>query len=120
MALLCTLVCGGLVGCGSANLSEADLMTQLGASGLNVERLAEPTITSKQRDRLGAEPQTMFSIRVTDGSGSSQSMTLVQFDKDWKASAVGDEGVPGFAIQNWYFVGTVSQNIRNQIQAALL
>ncbi len=62
----------------------------------------------------------MFSVRVSDASGSTQSMTLVQFDKDWKAKAVGDEGVNGFVIKNWFFVGTVSQNIRSQIEAALL
>lgn len=95
-------------------------MARLEASSLTIERLAESTITSKQRDRLGAEPTAMFSIRVSDASGSSQTMTLVQFDKDWQAAAVAEEGVHGFVVHNWYVVGVVSSQIRSQIEAALL
>lgn len=121
VGLCLTLLCVGLVGCGKNDtMSEADLMARLEASDLTIERLTEATITSKQRDRLGAEPTAMFSIRVSDATGSSQTMTLVQFDKDWQAAAVADEGVHGFVIHNWYVVGVVSAQIRSQIEAALL
>lgn len=121
LGVLCiALACTALLGCEGATMSEGEMMTQLEASGLHIERLPELTITAKQRARLGTEPETMFSIRVSDESGSTQSMTLIQFDKDWKANAVGEEGVNGFAIKNWFFVGVISQNIRNQIHEALL
>ena len=62
----------------------------------------------------------MLSVRVSDSSGTRQAMTLVRFDKEWKARAALEEGVHGFAVHNWFFVGVVSSGIRHQIEAALL
>ena len=118
--LLCvTLVCGTLVGCGQ-NLSESDVLSKLEAAGLTVERLDERLLTRAQRQRIESQPETIFSVRVSDASGNSQSMTLVEFDKDWKAVSAIEEGVPGFVVRNWLFVGVVtSEQIHSQIVTAL-
>ena len=118
--LLCaTLVFGALAGC-TSNLSEKEVLSQLEAAGLKVERLNESLLTVKQRQRIESEPETVFSVRVSDAAGQSQSMTLVQFDKDWKATHAKNEGIPGFVVRNWFFVGIVNQQMQTQIEAALL
>ena len=119
--LLCAmLMCGVVAGCGSKNFSEADLLARLQAAGVTVERLQETLITSKQIQRIESEHVGMFSARVSNAAGHNQVMTLIQFDKDWKAAAVGEEGVVGFAVRNWYFVGGTDRELRTQIEGALL
>jgi hypothetical protein len=114
-------MCGALAGCANKNLSEDDVLSQLRAAGLTVERLEENLITYEQLQRIEAETVTVFSVHVSDAAGQGKSITLVQFDRDWKAAAVGDEGVPGFAVRNWFFVGAgINQQLRTQIEAALL
>ena len=119
-ALLFMIVaCGVLTGC-SNNLSESDVLSKLKAAGLTVERLDESLLTYAQRQRIEAEPETVFSVRVSDAAGHSQNMTLVGFSHDWKAVNALKEGVPGFAVRNWLFAGVVSApEIQQQIESAL-
>jgi hypothetical protein len=115
-----TAVCAGVAGCGSSGLSEADVISKMEASGLSVEKLPEPVWTRKQRERVEARPETILSVRVTDEAGLSKVLTLLGFDAEWKASRVGPAGVPGFAVKNWFFVGTgIGQEIRTEIETAL-
>jgi hypothetical protein len=117
--LLCSALCGSLTGC-SNNLSESDVLSKLEAAGLTVERLSESLLTSKQRQRIEHEPETVLSVRVSDAAGNSQSLALVGFDQDWKADRAKDEGVPGFVVRNWFFAGGVTApQIQSQIEAAL-
>ena len=105
-ALLCAaLLFGGFAGCGNTNLSE---------------KLRESLLTSKQRQRIESEPEAILSVRVSDADGHGQSMALVQFDKDWKAQHAKDEGIPGFVVRNWLFVGNINQQLIDQIKVALL
>ena len=119
-ALLCvTLACCVLTGC-SNNLSESNVLSKLEAAGLTVERLDKLLLTNAQRQRIESEPEMIFSIRVSDADGHSQTMTLVGFDHDWKAENALGEGVPGFAVRNWLFAGVVSApEIQRQIISAL-
>ena len=120
-ALLCaTFACVALAGC-SNNLSESEVLSKLQAAGLTVERLKDNLLTRKQRQRIENDPETVFSVRVTDAAGNTQTMTLVGFDRDWKAERARDEGVPGFVVRNWFFAGTVTApEIMSQIEGALL
>jgi len=119
-ALLCvTLACCVLTGC-SNNLSESDVLSKLKEAGLTVERLDESLLSYAQRQRIESDPETVFSVRVSDAAGHSQNMTLVGFDHDWKAENALKEGVPGFAVRNWLFAGVVSApEIQKQIISAL-
>ena len=115
-----TLACGALGGC-SNNLSESDVLSKLQEAGLTIERLDQSLLTSQQRQRIESEPHTIFSVRVSDPEGHSQTMTLVGFDRDWKADHAKDEGVPGFVVRNWFFVGVVTApQIQSRIEAALM
>ena len=117
--LFVTLACCVLTGC-SNNLSESDVLSKLEAAGLTVERLDESLLTYAQRQRIESEPETIFSVNVSDAAGHSQNMTLVSFSHDWKAQNALSEGVPGFSVRNWLFAGVVSApEIQEQIIRAL-
>lgn len=120
VALMCLIMaCGIIAGC-SNNLSESDVLSKLKAAGLTVERLDESLLTYAQRQRIESEPETIFSVRVSDADGHSQTMTVVGFSHDWKAGNALKEGVAGFAVRNWLFAGVVSApEIQKQIQSAL-
>lgn len=113
-------MCGALVGCGGGALSETDVLSQLEAAGLTVERLDESLLTNAQRQRIENPMESVSSVRVSDREGNSQTMTFIQFSKDFMAQSAAYEGVPGFAIRNWYFAGVVkSPEIRSAIETAL-
>ena len=117
--LLLAVVFGILTGC-SKNLSESDVLSKLEAAGLTVERLNETVLTYAQRQRIEAEPESIFSVKLTNKEGQSETMTLVSFSHDWKAENALKEGVAGFAVRNWLFAGIVSvPEIQNQIISAL-
>lgn len=119
-AVVCvTVICAGLVGCGSSNLSEADVISKLQASGLSVEKLPQPVWSSKQRERVEARPETIFSVRVSHAD-QSQVLTCLGFDAEWKASRVGPTGVPGFIVGKWFFVGSgIGPEIKTKVETAL-
>ncbi len=119
--LLCLfLMCGGLVGCSGDGLTEADVLSRLEAAGLTVERLDESLLTNAQRQRIEHPMETVYSVRVSDAEGNGQTMTFIQFDRDFMAESAGYEGVPGFQVRNWYFAGAVqAPEIRSAIEAAL-
>lgn len=108
-----------LAGC-SNNLSEDEVLSKLEASGLSIERLDENLLTNKQRQRIESQPETVLSVRISDADGRSQTLTLVGFERDWQAEHAKDEGVPGFVLRNWFFVGVVTApQIQAQIEGAL-
>lgn len=108
-----------LIGCGGGgNLSEADVVAKLQATGLKVEKLPRPTWTRSQRERVEQEPESVFSLKLTDGD-QHQEVTLLGFDAEWKAEGVAPDGVPGFAVGKWFFVGEIGQSFREKIEAAL-
>ena len=119
--LMCLiLACGGLVGCSGGGLTETEVLSRLEAAGLTVERLDESLLTNAQRQRIEHPMENVYSVQVSDAEGHSQTMTFIQFDKDFMAESAGYEGVPGFQVGNWYFAGVVqSPEIRTAIEAAL-
>jgi hypothetical protein len=120
-ALLCvTVACAALAGC-SNGLSESDVLSKLEASGLTIEKLNDNLLTQRQRQRIENDPETVLSVRISDAEGHSQTLTLVGFAHDWQADHAKDEGVPGFVVRNWFFVGVVKvPDIQARIEGALL
>jgi hypothetical protein len=113
-----TLIGAALTGCGGG-LAERDVLSKLEAAGLTVERLDESLLTGKQRQRIENPMETVFSAKVSDAAGNSQKMTIIGFRKDFMATSAGYEGVPGFAIRNWFFAGIPNAQIQAQIEVAL-
>jgi len=118
VAILAVSIGAGLVGCGGGNLSEADIVAKLEATGLEVEKLPRPTWTRNQRERVEQAPGMVFSLKLTD-DGQHQEVTVLGFDAEWKADGVAPDGVPGFAVGKWFFVGEIGQNFRSKIETAL-
>jgi hypothetical protein len=120
-ALLCvTVACAALAGC-SNGLSESDVLSKLEASGLTIEKLNDNLLTQRQRQRIESQPETILSVRVSDAAGQTQTLTLVGFERDWQAEHAKDEGVPGFVVRNWLFVGVVTApDIQARIEGTLL
>ena len=113
-----TLSGAALTGCGGG-LSESDVLSKLEAAGLTVERLDESLLTSKQRQRIENPMETVLSVNVSDAAGNSQKMTIIGFKKDFMATSAGYEGVPGFAVRNFFFAGVPDGEIQAQIEAAM-
>jgi hypothetical protein len=68
-----------------------------------------------------SQPETILSVRVSDAAGQTQTLTLVGFERDWQAEHAKDEGVPGFVVRNWLFVGVVTApDIQARIEGTLL
>ena len=81
--------------------------------------LDESLLTGAQRQRIENPMETVFSAKVSDGSGHTQTMTFIQFGKEFMAAAAAYEGVPGFAVGSWYFAGIPNAEIQAQIETAL-
>jgi hypothetical protein len=114
------VACAALAGC-SNGLSESDVLSKLEASGLTIERLNDNLLTQRQRQRIENDPETVLSVNISDAEGHSQTLTLVGFEHDWQADHAKDEGVPGFVVRNWLFVGVVTApDIQARIEGTLL
>lgn len=118
ITILAVSIGAGLVGCGGGNLSETEIVTRLEVTGLTVEKLPRPTWTRNQRERLEQTPGTVFSLKLSDGD-QHQEVTVLGFDAEWKADGVAPDGVPGFAVGKWFFVGEIGQSFRSKIETAL-
>lgn len=119
VTVLIGLAGASLIGCGGGGLTEADIVTKLEGTGLQVEKLPRPTWTRNQRERVEQKPEAVFSLKLTDEAGSHQEVTVLGFDAEWKADGVAPDGVPGFAVGTWFFVGQIGQSFRSKIEAAM-
>ena len=119
LATLVALVGASLAGCGGGGLTEEEVIASLEAAGLTVEKLAHPTWTRNQRERVEQKPETVFSLKLTSPAGTHQEVTLLGFDQEWKAEGVAPDGVPGFNVGTWFFVGQISEEFHDAIVAAL-
>jgi hypothetical protein len=108
--------CGG--GGGPAPLSEAELLERLEGAGLQVEILGEPMVSEKDRSLFVAEPVGMLAVRLSDGQGNAESMTLVHFPAVKDAAGLEARPVNGFAARNWFFLGIIANHFRDPILAA--
>ena len=97
--------------------SEHQLLLRLRSAGMTIERLDKTFLYPDDQEKLPAEPRQVFSIRVSDGQGNRERMTLVEFDEARQASLV--KGVNGFPAHNWFFLGTISTYFRRQVEGAL-
>jgi hypothetical protein len=111
-----------LAGCGEggpAPLSQAQVMERLEDAGFQVEILDEPAVAQDDRSQFVAEPVGMFAVRLSDGRGNSEAMTLVQFPEVKDAEGLDARPVNGFAARNWFFLGIIANHFRDPIQAAM-
>jgi len=112
-----------LTGCGGggpAPLTEAEVLDRLHDAGFQVEILDAPAVAQDDRSQFVAEPVGMVQVRLRDGQGNSEAMTLVQFPEVKDAEGLDARPVNGFAARNWFFLGTIGNHFRDPIQAALL
>lgn len=98
---------------------EAQLIERLSAAGLSLERREPTAITVRELELLPAEPISMFSARVSDGAGNSQTMTFLQFESFAVADQADRENLNGFAAANWFVLGIVSSDFVDRIRGAL-
>jgi len=111
-----------LAGCGGGGpgpLSEAEVLDRLHGAGFRVEILGAPAIAQDDRSLFVAEPLDMVAVRLSDGQGNSEAMTLVQFPRVKDAEGLDARPVNGFAARNWFFLGTIGNHFRDPIEAAL-
>ncbi len=100
-------------------LSPRDLVRELESAGLGVEDAGERPISMDDLSRFPEEPRSTLRIRVSDGKGDSAPMTFVEFGS-WKtAAAVDAKPINGFAVRNWFVVGTVNNYMAGLVKAAL-
>jgi hypothetical protein len=100
-------------------LSEADVIRRLQSAGLTCERLDKTWITPREVEQLPAKPVAVFSVRMRDGKGNAESMTLVGFGRVQDAQATDRMPLNGFAVRNWFFLGTIAEHFRRPIVSAL-
>jgi predicted small lipoprotein YifL len=115
-ALLALAGCGGG---GPAPLSQAEVMERLEDAGFQVEILDEPAVAQDDRSQFVAEPVGILAVRLSDGRGNSEAMTLVQFPQVKDAEGLDARPVNGFAARNWFFLGIIANHFRDPIQAAM-
>jgi hypothetical protein len=121
--MIATIVTFGmLTGCGEsgpAPLSEAEVLDRLHEAGFQVEILEAPAVAQDDRTQFVAEPVGMVQVRLRDGQGNSEAMTLIQFPKVKDAEGLDARPVNGFAARNWFFLGIIANHFRDPIQAAM-
>ncbi|GJM44513.1 MAG: hypothetical protein DHS20C21_13550 [Gemmatimonadota bacterium] len=100
-------------------LSSRDLLDQLAAAGLGTEDLGAPRISLDDSSRFPEDARSTLLLRVSDGQGNSEPMTFVEFGS-WKAAAKLDaKPVNGFAVRNWFVLGTTSNHFVKLVSDAL-
>ena len=98
-------------------LSQPDVMNGLERAGLVLTPLDKTYVYPSDLQKFPAEPRAMFSIRVGDGKGNSETMTLLEFSSAGQVAGV--RGVNGFPVHNWFFLGIISNQWRDIIVSAL-
>lgn len=84
------------------------LVAALERAGLETQAMGPAEIHVDDTSRFPEEPLSSMVLRVSDRKGNSTPMTFVEFDS-WKAAAELDrKPVNGFAVRNWFVLGTTS------------
>lgn len=100
------------------SLHARDLVGALSAAGLEVQDLGAATIDMDDLSRFPEEPRSTVVLRLRDSQGS-EAMTFVEFGS-WKAAATVDaKPINGFAVRNWFVMGTVSNRYVELVRRAL-
>ena len=109
-----------ILACSQQNrtLSEGELRDRLQTAGLGLEAMESVAIDRADFDRIGRPEQT-FAARVSDGEGNSTVITFVHYPKEAQAQKADEARVNGFAVHNWFFLGTSSNYFRDRIREAL-
>ncbi|MBZ0268313.1 hypothetical protein K8I85_09155 [bacterium] len=95
------------------------LVRKLESAGLHVEELGAAQIDMDVRSRFSEEPRSTVVLRIADGDGNSAPMTFLEFGS-WKAAAELDaKPVNGFAVRNWFVLGTTSTYFVVRVREAL-
>ncbi len=105
-------------------ISASDLVGKLASAGLEAKGLEAKDLGAAQMSeddvsRFPEEPRSTLRLRVSDGQGNSAPMTFVEFGS-WKAAAALDaKPVNGFAVRNWFVLGTVNNYFVKRVSEAL-
>ena len=100
-------------------VSAKDLMNQLASAGLETKDMGSPSISIDDSSRFPEEPRSTLWLRVSDGEGNATPMTFVEFSS-WKAAAKLDaKPVNGFAVRNWFVLGTTNNYFVKRVTDAL-
>ncbi len=101
------------------NLSARGLVKQMARAGMETEEIDLRPITVDDSSRFPEEPRSVVRYRVSDGEGNSAPITFVEFGS-WQAAAKLDaKPVDGFAVRNWFCLGTSNNYFRERIADAL-
>ena len=101
------------------NLSKNKVLSKLQKSGLTFETIEETRMDLELEQKLPERPKTIFAIRLSDGKGNREPMTLIEFSSSEAAQKFKKKKVNGFPIHNWFFMGTVSNYFKSKIETAL-
>lgn len=101
------------------SLPARHLVQKLADAGLEARELGPAEISLDDSSRFPAEPRSSIVLRVSDGKGNSSPMTFVEFGS-WKDAAKLDaKPVNGFAVRNWFVLGTTSTYFVDLVTNAL-
>ncbi len=101
------------------NLSARGLVKQMASAGLETEEIDLRPITVDDSSRFPEEPRSVVRYRVSDGEGNSAPITFVEFSS-WEAAArLETKSIDGFAVRNWFGLGTSNNYFRKRIADAL-
>lgn len=101
------------------SIGAGDLLRRLESAGLETKSLGAGTIEMDDLSRFPEEPRSTMVVRIYDGKGNSEAMTFVEFGS-WKAAATIDsKPINGFAVRNWFVMGTVSNHFVGLVTDAL-
>lgn len=101
------------------SLAARHLVAKLAEAGLEAKEMGPAQVSLDDSSRFPEEARSTMLLRVSDGKGNSTPMTFVEFGS-WKAAAKLDaKPVNGFAVRNWFVLGTTSNYFVDLVTNAL-
>ena len=101
------------------SLPARHLVAKLADAGLEAKDLGPAQISLDDSSRFPEEPRSTVVLRVSDGKGNASPMTFVEFGS-WKAAAkLANKPINGFAVRNWFVLGTTSTYFVDLVTEAL-
>jgi hypothetical protein len=101
------------------SLAARHLVTKLAQAGLEPKELGPAQISLDDSSRFPEEARSTMVVRISDADGNSEAMTFVEFGS-WKAAAKLDaKPINGFAVRNWFVLGTASNYFVDLVTNAL-
>lgn len=100
-------------------LKRGDLVDRLIAAGLAAKDIGPAQMSMDDVSRFPEDASSSMRLRVSDGQGNSAPLTFVEFSS-WQAAAKLDaKPVRGFAVRNWFVLGSVNNYFVGLLTEAL-